>query len=110
MLGNIGDMMKQIKTMQENVEKVKEEMKNERIETEVGGGLVKIITNGLGEVIDIKIDKSILDEEGYELLKELLIAGINQAQKKSKEVMGEKLSEAVGLPNIPGLNINSLFS
>ncbi len=109
MFGNLGDMMKQIKTMQENIEKVKEEMKNEKIETEVGGGMVKVITNGLGEVVDIKIDKSLLDEEGYDLLKELLIAGVNQAQKKSKEVMGEKLSEAVGLPNIPGFNINSLL-
>lgn len=110
MFGNLGDMMKQIKTMQESIERAKEEMKNERIETEVGGGMVKIITNGLGEVVDIQIDKSLLNEEGYDLLKELLIAGVNEAQKKSKETMGEKLSEAVGLPNIPGFNINSLFS
>ena len=110
MFGNLGDMMKQIKVMQENIERVKEEMKNERIETEVGGGMVKVITNGLGEVVDVQIDKSILNEEGYDLLKELLIAAINESQKKSKEAMGEKLSEAVGLPNIPGFNINSLFS
>ena len=110
MFGNLGDMMKQIKSMQENIEKVKEEMKNETVEVEVGGGMVKVVANGVGDIVDIKIDKSLLDEEGYDLLKELIIAGVNQAQKKSKELMGEKLSEAVGFPNIPGFNINSLFS
>lgn len=106
--GNLGDMMKQLKTMQENIEKTKEEMKNERFSTTVGGGLVKITVNGLGELVDIEIDKSLLNEENEDLLRELIIGGVNEATKKSKEKMGEKLTEAVGLPmNIPG--ISSLF-
>ncbi len=106
--GNIGDMMKQLKEMQENIENVKNKMKEERISVSVGGDMVKVIVNGLGEVVDIEIDDSLLNTENKDLLKELIISGVNEASKKAKENLGAKLSEAVGLPmNIPG--ISSLF-
>jgi len=106
--GNLGDMMKQLKDMQDNIENVKNKMKEERITATVGGGLVKVTVNGLGEVIEIDIDDSLFTEENKDLLKELIISGVNEATKKAKENLGSKLSEAVGLPmNIPGLS--SLF-
>jgi len=106
--GNLGDMMKQLKDMQENIENVKSKMKEEKYTASVGGDLVKVTVNGLGEVIDIEIDDSLLTDENRDLLKELIISGVNEATKKAKENLGSKLSEAVGLPmNIPGLS--SLF-
>ncbi len=102
--GNLGEMMKQLKNMQENMEKAKEELRNEKIVVEVGGGMVKLITNGMGEVIDLDIDKSMLNEENYEVLKELLISAINEANSRSKEVLAEKMAKATGLPtNLPGM-------
>ncbi len=102
--GNLGEMMKQLKNMQENMEKAKEELRNEKIVVEVGGGIVKLITNGMGEVIDLDIDKSMLNEENYEVLKELLISAINEANSRSKEVLAEKMAKATGLPtNLPGM-------
>jgi DNA-binding YbaB/EbfC family protein len=106
--GNLGDMMKQLKDMQENIENVKSKMKEEKYTASVGGDLVKVTVNGLGEIIDIEIDDSLFTEENKDLLKELIISGVNEATKKAKENLGSKLSEAVGLPmNIPGLS--SLF-
>ena len=102
--GNLGEMMKQLKNMQENMERAKEELRNEKIVVEVGGGMVKLITNGMGEVIDLDIDKSMLNEENYEVLKELLISAINEANSRSKEVLAEKMAKATGLPtNLPGM-------
>ncbi len=102
--GNLGEMMKQLKSMQENMERAKEELRNEKIVVEVGGGMVKLITNGMGEVIDLEIDKTMLSEENYEVLKELLISAINEANSRSKEVLAEKMAKATGLPtNIPGM-------
>ncbi|NPA54648.1 MAG: YbaB/EbfC family nucleoid-associated protein [Aquificae bacterium] len=102
--GNLGEMMKQLKNMQENMEKAKEELRNEKIVVEVGGGMIKLITNGMGEVIDLEIDKSMLNEENYEVLKELLVAAINEANTRSKEVLAEKMAKATGLPtNLPGM-------
>ncbi len=102
--GDLGNMMKMLKDMQENVKKAKEELKNEEIIVEVGGGMIKVITNGLGEILDIQIDKSLLNEESEEILKDLLVAALNEANVRSKEVMSTKMAEASGLPsNIPGL-------
>ncbi len=104
-LGNLGDMMKMMKTMQENMAKAKEELRNEEIIVEVGGGMVKIIVNGLGEAKDVFIDKSLLTEDNHEILQDLLVAAINEANARAKEVMTEKLSQAAGMfGNIPGLN------
>ncbi len=104
-LGNLGDMMKMFKTMQENMEKAKQELREEEIIVEVGGGMVKIVVNGLGEAKDVFIDKTLLTEDNREILQDLLVAAINEANSRSKEVMSQKLSQAAGLPsNIPGLN------
>ncbi|EDP73837.1 YbaB/EbfC family nucleoid-associated protein [Hydrogenivirga sp. 128-5-R1-1] len=102
--GDLGNMMKMLKDMQENIKTAKEELKNEEIIVEVGGGMVKVIENGLGEILDIQIDKSLLNEENAEVLKDLLISALNEANVRSKEVMSEKMAKASGLPsNIPGL-------
>ena len=104
-LGNLGDMMKMMKTMQESMEKAKEELRNEDIIVEVGGGMVKIVVNGLGEAKDVFIDKTLLTEENHEILQDLLVAAINEANSRSKEVMSQKMSQAAGiLGNIPGLD------
>ena len=104
-LGNLGDMMKMMKTMQESIEKAKEELRNEDIIVEVGGGMVKIVVNGLGEAKDVFIDKTLLNEENHEILQDLLVAAINEANSRSKEVMSQKLSQAAGIfGNMPGLD------
>ncbi|WP_456401031.1 YbaB/EbfC family nucleoid-associated protein [Persephonella sp.] len=106
--GNITEMMKMMKSMQENIEKAKEELKNEEIIVEVGGGMVKIILNGLGEVKDIFIDKTLMTEENHEILQDLLVAAFNEANRRSKEVLSEKMTQAAGLPsNLP--NLGNLF-
>jgi hypothetical protein len=96
--GNLAELMKQAQSIKENVEKAKEELKNEKIVVEVGGGMVKIISDGLGTVLDLEIDKSLLNENEYPVLKDLLIAAINEVSERSKEVVADKISQATGLP------------
>lgn len=96
--GNIGELMKQIQSIKENIEKTKEELKKERVVVEVGGGMVKIVSDGLGNVIDLEIDKSLLNEKEYDVLKDLLISAINEISDKTKESAAERFSQASGLP------------
>jgi hypothetical protein len=96
--GNLAELMKQAQSIKENVEKAKEELKNEKIVVEVGGGMVKIISDGLGTVLDLEIDKSLLNENEYPVLKDLLVAAINEVSERSKEVIADKISQATGLP------------
>jgi DNA-binding YbaB/EbfC family protein len=96
--GNLAELMKQAQSIKENVEKAKEELKNEKIVVEVGGGMVKVISDGLGTVLDLEIDKSLLNENEYPVLKDLLIAAINEVSERSKEAIADKISKATGLP------------
>ena len=96
--GNLADLMKQAQSIKENVEKAKEDLKNEKIVVEVGGGMVKVISDGLGTVLDLEIDKSLLNENEYPVLKDLLISAINEVSERSKEVVADKISQATGLP------------
>ena len=106
--GNIAEMTKQFKNIQENVKKAQEELRNEKILVEVGGGMIKITVNGMGEVLDLDIDESLLKPENKEMLTDLLISAMNEAQARSKEVMAEKMQEASGLPSNLG-NLGGLF-
>lgn len=106
-LGNMGKMMKQaqsqLEDMQNKMAQLDENLKERVVEGSAGGGMVKVVFNGLGEPLDVKIDETILDEDDPEFLQEMILAAIRQGIKKAKELEdAEKKKIAGGLP-IPGM-------
>ncbi len=100
-----GNMMKQIKLMQQKMQKIQEELAEKQVEGSAGGGMVTAIVNGKQELLEIKIDKEVVDPDDVEMLQDLIVAAVNQALKKSQEMMNEemaKLTGGLGI-NIPGL-------
>ncbi len=100
-----GNMMKQIKLMQQKMQKLQEELAEKTVEGSAGGGMVTAVVNGKQELLEIKIDKEVVDPEDVEMLQDLIVAAVNQALKKSQEMMNEemaKLTGGLGI-NIPGL-------
>ncbi len=100
-----GNMMKQIKLMQQKMQKIQEELAEKKVEGSAGGGMVTAVVNGKQELLEIKIDKEVVDPEDVEMLQDLIVAAVNQALKKSQEMMNEemaKLTGGLGI-NIPGL-------
>jgi len=65
--------------------------------------MVIVKANGAGDVVDIKISKEIVDPDDVETLEELVLSGVNEALRKAKEAMEEKVSALTGGLNIPGL-------
>ncbi len=100
-----GNMMKQLKLIQQKMQKIQEELANKVVEGSAGGGMVIAKVNGKQELIEIKIDKEVVDPEDVEMLQDLIVAAVNQAIKKSQEMMNEELSKLTGGLgiNIPGL-------
>ncbi len=101
MLSNI---MKQAQQMQERVKKLQEEAGAKTVEASSGGGMVTVIANGRQEVLSIKIDPSVVDPKDIEMLQDLVTAAVNEALRKSQDLMKEemgKLTAGMGLP--PGL-------
>jgi len=102
------EILRQVKKAQELLEKKQQELAEMRIEATAGGGMVKVVANGREEILDIQIDKEVVDPDDVEMLEDLILAAIREVQAKVKEVaqreMGSLLG-SLGLPNIPGLEL-----
>ncbi len=104
--GKMGNMMKQVQQAQEAMQKKQEELAELTVEATAGGGMVTVTANGREEIVDISIDPEVIDPEDAEMLEDLVLAAIKEAQSKAKETAQEKMNEVMGdmnLPNIPGL-------
>ncbi len=98
--GGMGNMMKQAQKMQEDMQKLQEELANAKVVGEAGAGLVKVTMNGRYYVLLVEIDQSLFDED-KEMLEDLIAAATNDAvrrvEENSKKKMGE-LTAGLGLP------------
>ena len=100
----LNNLMKQAQQMQGRVKKLQEEAGNKTVEASSGGGMVTVVANGRQEVLSIKIDKSVVDPNDLDMLQDLVTAAVNEALRKSQDLMKEemgRLTSGMGLP--PGM-------
>ncbi|WP_025209694.1 YbaB/EbfC family nucleoid-associated protein [Hippea sp. KM1] len=100
---DLNSLMAQAKKIQKQIAKAQEEAAKETVEVSVGGGMVSVSANGLGEIVNIKISKEIVDPDDIETLEDLILSGVNEAIRKAKQNMEEKISALTGGLNIPGM-------
>jgi hypothetical protein len=103
--GNMNQLMKQAKKLQDKMAQLEEELKEKTVETSSGGGAVKVIVGGDQQVKEIQIDPDVLDPDDLEMLQDLIMAAVNDGLRKAKEMVEEQMGKLTGvmLPNIPGL-------
>ena len=77
MFSNMGDMAKMLEGMQGNVSKLKAELESKIFSVKTGGGLIEVSINGRGEIVDLNIDNSLLEDK--DSLQILLIGAMNDA-------------------------------
>ncbi len=97
---NIQDMMKQAQQMQERLQK---EMTGLRVEGNAGGGMVTVVVNGGKQVQSITIDPEVVSTEDVGMLQDLILAAINDANRKVDEQLGQQMQGLMGGLKIPGL-------
>jgi DNA-binding YbaB/EbfC family protein len=97
---NIQDMMKQAKEMQERLQKQMAEM---RQEATAGGGMVTVTVNGMKQLQTIKIDPEVVSKDDVEMLQDLIVAAVNDANRKVDEELGRTMGGMMGGLKIPGL-------
>ncbi|OCX66007.1 30S ribosomal protein S21 [Thioclava sp. SK-1] len=109
-MGGIGDMAKMMskaKEMQDRVQSLQEEIKSIEVTGEAGAGLVKARANAGGDLLSLDIDPTILVASEKEVVEDLILAAIKDAQARGKDraqVEQRKLLEELGLPadmNLP---------
>jgi len=102
-LGNWGSILKQASQFSGQLEKLGEGLKNRRASGTSGGGMVEVEINGALEVLHCKIDPQLLAQGDRELLEDLLVAAMNQAVAKGKQLHAEALKEITGGLQLPGV-------
>lgn len=103
-LGNIANLMKQAQEMGGKMQQLQEQLKTERVVGSAGAGLVEVEANGLGEVLSVRIDPSLIEKQDRELIEDLLPAACNAAREKATEKHAEQMQSITGGLNLPGLS------
>lgn len=101
--GNMGGMMKQAKKMMDDIKKVQDGLAQARIEVSSGGGMVKAIVTGDGELVSVKIDRQVVDPDDVEMLEDLVTTAVREAIASAKESAAEKVQAVTGGVSIPGM-------
>ncbi len=68
-----------------------------------GGGLVEATVDGKGSLVGLRIDATAVDPEEVEMLEDLILAAVSQAQRRSREAMESEMKQATGGLGMPGL-------
>lgn len=100
---NFGKMMKQVQQAQAKMEAVQEELKNEKVESSAGGGMVRVVVTGDLSVREIHIDPAAVDPDDIEMLQDMVTAAVNEALRAAQELAAGKMAAITGGMNIPGL-------
>ena len=90
---DLNKLMDAARQMQDEMSKAKEQQVDMRIPGESGGGLVKVLINGLHEVLELKIDPSLIKDEDLSMLEDLVRAAMNQANLKLADELKTSLGD-----------------
>ena len=99
----MGNMMKQAQKLQNKMLKMQEELAGKTVEASSGGGMVNVIANGRQQLVDIRIEKEVVDPDDVEMLQDLVLAAANDALNKAQEMVSGEMGKLTGGMNIPGL-------
>jgi hypothetical protein len=102
---NINKLMKQAKEMQDKMAQVQAELKERVVEAGSGGGAVTAYVNGQQELVSLKIKPEVLKTDDASMVEDLIVAAINQAMKKAKDMAQEEMNKITGGlgANFPGM-------
>lgn len=103
---NMGKLMKQAQQLQAKMAKMQEELSEKTVEASAGGGMVTAVANGKQEVVSIHIEKEVIDPDDAEMLQDLIMAAVNDALNRAKDMMNEemgKLTKGMNIPGLPGM-------
>ncbi|MDZ7700333.1 MAG: YbaB/EbfC family nucleoid-associated protein [Deltaproteobacteria bacterium] len=100
---NMGQIMKQAQQFQSKMAKLQEELNLKTVEASAGGGMVTVMANGAQEILSIRIDPEVVDPEDLEMLQDLIMAAVNDALSRAKEMVNQEMGQLTKGMNIPGM-------
>jgi len=101
MVPNLFKLFKDFQKLQGEIKKIQEELVKEEVTGSSGAGMVEVTVNGKLEVVDVKIEKRLLEGRDMQMLQDLIVAAVNDALRKAQERVREKFTEIAGGLSLP---------
>jgi nucleoid-associated protein EbfC len=96
-------MMKQAQQLQTKMLAMQEELGNKTVTVQVGGGMVEVVANGRQEVLSLRLDPEVVNPDDTDMLQDLILAAVNDALNRSREMVSDEMAKLTGGMKIPGL-------
>jgi len=100
---DLGKLMKQAQQMQERLTEMQARLAEKTVEATSGGGMVKVVVDGLKQIHSLAIDPEVVSKDDVEMLQDLILAAINDANRKADEAMSHQLGGMMGGLKLPGM-------
>jgi DNA-binding YbaB/EbfC family protein len=100
---DMSKMLKQVQKLQADMARVQEELASETVEASAGGGVVRAVANGHGELVSLTIDPAVVDPTDVSMLTDLVLAAVNEAQRNARTLAENRMKAVTGGIQIPGL-------
>jgi DNA-binding YbaB/EbfC family protein len=99
----MANLQRMAQQMQQEMARVQSELEAAQVDGSAGGGVVNATVTGKGELVSVTIDPSAVDPADVEMLQDLVVAAVNDALRRSRELAEGKMSAVTGGLNIPGM-------
>jgi DNA-binding YbaB/EbfC family protein len=94
-------ILQQAQEMQGKLQQMQEELQHRTVHGSAGGGMVSVEADGRGQVRKVKIDPTLTGQSDVEMLEDLVVVAVNDAQKKATELAQEEMARLTGGMNLP---------
>ena len=104
--GQLNRMLQQVQKMQEDVAAAQSALADETVEVSAGGGMVKAVVTGTGEIRSVSINPEVVDPDDVEMLEDLVLAVCNEAQRAAQGLAAQRmgpLTDGVDMSSLDGL-------
>jgi len=99
----MGDMLRQAQIMQRKMQEMQGDLAKRTVTATAGGGMVTVTATGGQDIVSIAIDKAVVDPADVEMLQDLVLAAVNDALKKAREMQESEMSQLTGGLKLPGM-------
>ncbi|HRI57139.1 MAG TPA: YbaB/EbfC family nucleoid-associated protein [Anaerolineae bacterium] len=99
-----GNMMQQIKQLQDEMARAQEALDDEVVQVSVGGGVIQMTMTGHQRLQAVQIEPDILNPDDVEMLQDLVLAAVNEAIERSQKLAADRMGGLTGGLNLPGLS------
>jgi hypothetical protein len=102
-MGNMGQMVKQAQKLQSRMLRLQEELGERTVESSAGGGVVKVVANGRQQIVEIRIEREVVNPDDVDMLQDLVLTAVNDALAKAQSMVSGEMSKLTGGMSLPGL-------